>query len=177
MGCNSHTYIEYRRKEHKDANWMSLLQYEVDQRHYPLYAKMAGVRNYGDQITPIAPPSGFPEGAGYDTKRNYYLRINDKLASDGEPGFVSSGDASEWISEGISSFCSDDIYYLYQRPRLSQRVMAHVGRVRVGCTRGGLRRRVLDGRLGDGRERSEYRRFRVSGGVLVRQLKVKNREK
>lgn len=52
MGCNSHTYIEYRSKESKDY-WFSLLQHQVDSRDYLLYAKMAGVRNY-NEITPIA---------------------------------------------------------------------------------------------------------------------------
>lgn len=112
MGCNSHTYIEYRRKEHKDANWMSFLPYEVDRRHYPLYAEMAGIRNYGDQITPIAPPRGLPEDVGHDAKRGYYRRIDDKLASDGWPGYVSSDNAARWISKGISIFCPDDVDYI-----------------------------------------------------------------
>lgn len=112
MGCNSHTYIEYRRKEYKGEDWISLLHHEVDERHYPLYAKMAGVRNYGDQITPIAPPRGFPEDAGYAAKRNYYRRIDDKLASEMKDGFVSSDNAARWISQGVSSFRPDDVNYI-----------------------------------------------------------------
>lgn len=57
MGCNSHTYIEYRRKGAKDGDkWIPLLWSEVDRRNYALYAKMAGVCNYGNRIEPIAPP-------------------------------------------------------------------------------------------------------------------------
>ena len=108
MGCNSHTYIEYRRKEYKKDSWSSLLHHEVDSRNYPLYAKMADVRNYyGEKITPIAPLRGFPEDAGYAAKRDYYLRINDELAAKEYDGYVSSEQASTWVSEGISFFPPD----------------------------------------------------------------------
>lgn len=106
MGCNSHTYIEYRRKDGK-GNWWPLLQHRVDDRNYLLYAKMAGVRNYGDKITPIAPRRGFPEDAGYAAKEDYYLRINDELAAKEYEGYVSSEQASKWVSEGISFFPPD----------------------------------------------------------------------
>lgn len=105
MGCNSHTYIEYRSKESKDY-WFSLLQHQVDSRDYLLYAKMAGVRNY-NEITPIAPLRGFPEDAGYTAKRDYYLRINDEFAAKEYEGYVSSERASKWVSQGISFFPPD----------------------------------------------------------------------
>lgn len=106
MGCNSHTYIEYRRKGCVNNGWNSLLQQKVDSRNYALYAKMANVRNYCE-ISPIAPRRGFPEDAGYDTKRDYYLQINDELAAKKYDGYVSSEQASKWISKSISFFPPD----------------------------------------------------------------------
>ncbi len=108
MGCNSHTYIEYRRKEYKNDPWNSLLLHRVDSRNYRLYAKMADVRNYyGEKITPIAPRRGFPEDAGYAAKRDYYLLIDDELAAKEYEGYVSSERASKWVSQGISFFPPD----------------------------------------------------------------------
>ncbi len=106
MGCNSHTYIEYRRKEYANDGWNSLLQEEVDSRNYNLYAKMAGVRNYCE-TTPVSPPRGFPDDAGSAAKGDYYLRINDELAAKEYDGYVSSERASKWVSESISFFPPD----------------------------------------------------------------------
>ena len=112
MGCNSHTYIEYRRKGAKDGDqWASLLWSEVDNRNYALYAKMAGVCNYDNRIEPIASPRGFPDNAGSEARHKYYCYyIDNERAKKDLEHYVSSDKAFEWVISGISVLYPDDNY-------------------------------------------------------------------
>ena len=101
MGCNSHTYVEIRRKGKED--WVSLFYYEVDRRNYDLYAKMADVRNYSG-IIPIAPMRGFPDQAGYFAERAYYQWIDDKIKGD---AFISSRAAEKKVAAGYAHYSPD----------------------------------------------------------------------
>lgn len=110
MGCNSHTYIEYRRKsdaEQGNNYWWSLLNHSVDSRNYALYAKMAGVRNYHDAITPISNWRGFPEDASDVAKSEYYYLIDDQGYEKGWDHCVSSKQAAEWVASGAATFPLD----------------------------------------------------------------------
>lgn len=57
MGCDMHAHVEVKKDgvwHHYNAPWI--------QRHYALFAKMAGVRHYeGDGIEPISEPKGVPD--------------------------------------------------------------------------------------------------------------------
>lgn len=72
MGCDIHLHIEIKlngKWEHWGAPHL--------QRNYPLFAKMAGVRNYDDEIEPIAKPKGLPEDLTVCTKFNAGYDGND----------------------------------------------------------------------------------------------------
>lgn len=55
MGCDIHCFVEVN----INGKWMFYNQCDVG-RHYGLFAKMAGVRNY-DEIVPISDPKGIPD--------------------------------------------------------------------------------------------------------------------
>ncbi len=58
MGCDIHAMIEakYHYRYAKDMwSWQSCGELHIG-RSYSLFAKLAGVRNYNDEVTPIAEP-------------------------------------------------------------------------------------------------------------------------
>lgn len=59
MGCDIHLFIEV-----KTENGWELYSSPNIQRNYDLFAKLAGVRNYGD-IVPISDPKGLPEDVSF----------------------------------------------------------------------------------------------------------------
>lgn len=63
MGCDIHLHIEIK----VAGRWEHLHAPNV-QRDYRLFAIMAGVRNYGDEIKPISKPKGLPDALSVVTK-------------------------------------------------------------------------------------------------------------
>ena len=55
MGCDIHFFTEIKIND----EWLMYDQPGI-RRNYMLFAKMAGVRNYWDDLNPISPPKGIP---------------------------------------------------------------------------------------------------------------------
>jgi hypothetical protein len=102
MGCDIHLFIEHKNKEY--PHWQGFGGEINPGRHYGIFAKLCGVRGYGE-IKPITPPRGLPEGINYKVNNANTLFIDDD-SPDGE-GCCSSEMAERWIKEGISKRVSD----------------------------------------------------------------------
>lgn len=106
MGCDIHCYIEYRKPpfvSEDSIKWKSFGGRINPGRHYEIFAKLVGVRNY-KEITPLSNPRGVPDDAGWHSKNDSLLYISSTNPS-GE-GNCSPENASKWITEG-SSKCVD----------------------------------------------------------------------
>lgn len=72
MGCDIHLHVEVKINDewyhYNHPN--GLFSGSISRRLYPLFAKMAGVRNYG-KIHPISLPKGLPEDITFITKFDY----------------------------------------------------------------------------------------------------------
>ncbi len=55
MGCDIHLHVEIKVR----GEWLHYNQPRI-KRDYALFTKMAGVRNYDDEIDPISEPRGIP---------------------------------------------------------------------------------------------------------------------
>jgi hypothetical protein len=67
MGCDIHTYVEYRSKvPDSSGQWYNFGGDLCLGRYYPIFARLAGVRDYKD--TPHIAPRGMPERLGFATK-------------------------------------------------------------------------------------------------------------
>lgn len=63
MGCDIHWHSEVK----VDGVWHHHSNPRIS-RDYWLFALLAGVRNYGNEVNPISEPRGFPEDASVITK-------------------------------------------------------------------------------------------------------------
>ena len=83
MGCDIHTYMEVQRTVNDELKWVCAdrfelnpyfnkddpdeAEYEVDpvyrDRKYALFAALAGVRDYGNEVALLAQPRGLPDDA------------------------------------------------------------------------------------------------------------------
>jgi hypothetical protein len=63
MGCDIHLHVEVK----INGKWEHYNAPDVE-RHYRLFAKMAGVRNYGNEVQPISLPRGLPTDINAMTK-------------------------------------------------------------------------------------------------------------
>lgn len=90
MGCDIHLHTEIKR----NGIWQHHSEAKIE-RNYPLFAKMANVRN-GYKIVPISNPKGFPEDATELTKLH-----SEKYGCDGHShSWLSAAEISElhrWI--------------------------------------------------------------------------------
>jgi hypothetical protein len=66
MGCDIHVHTEVK----IGGEWHHLGHPNIG-RNYSLFSKMAGVRNYSPEETPLAEPRGLPEDATFLTKFDY----------------------------------------------------------------------------------------------------------
>jgi hypothetical protein len=66
MGCDIHMNIEVK----TENGWELYSKPKVD-RNYRLFAKLANVRNYDNEIIPISNPRGLPEDVSYLVKKSY----------------------------------------------------------------------------------------------------------
>jgi len=101
MGCDIHCYIEHRVKlltSKYDERWQSFGGRINPGRNYDIFAKLAGVRSYGDSERPK--PKGLPENLGYYAKSDSRLFISEKQPD--YEGNCSPESAKRWIESGSS---------------------------------------------------------------------------
>lgn len=67
MGCDIHAFAERR---NESGEWVLVKDGVFGFRSYGIFAFLAGVRNYSD-VTPIAPPRGFPTTAAPEISASY----------------------------------------------------------------------------------------------------------
>ncbi len=65
MGCDCHLHMEIKTKGHD--RWLHWGQVSPT-RSYAMFAKMANVRNFGEDIEPIADPRGLPKDITLETQ-------------------------------------------------------------------------------------------------------------
>ena len=107
MGCDIHLYIEYKNKKvefdgYKD-NWHDFGKCINPGRNYALFALMADVRNYRNELPVIVPRRGMPEDVAY------YARNDDRMyiCNDEGEGYVKMKQAASWVKNGNSKFIYD----------------------------------------------------------------------
>lgn len=95
MGCDIHTYIEYRRPDQdKKYDWMSFEGQMNPRRNYNMFARLASVRGQFEGIS--LKPRGLPEGIGYRSRSDNQLYITE---TEGE-GYVTMEKAKSWVEGG-----------------------------------------------------------------------------
>lgn len=100
MGCDIHCYIEY--SEYK-GSWWGFGGRINPGRDYDIFARLAGVRNYGDEIKTPIPPRGVPADMSYEAMGDYALLLSD----DGEPdmeGHVHKSTAKLWYGNNPEKY-------------------------------------------------------------------------
>lgn len=104
MGCDIHVHAEVKingKWEHFEAPGVS--------RNYQLFAKMAGVRNYRDEVSPIAEPRGLPEDVTGITKFD-----SDNWDSDGHShSYLTSEEIAHLESWAVLDNVETEIFPLF----------------------------------------------------------------
>lgn len=103
MGCDIHLFIEYRSKT--GTGWRNLgAQFRLG-RHYGVFSALAGVRNYGGEISPVATPRGVPSDIGSSTREGYLCFVCQNPNSDGRE--VTRERAAQWVETGSSNWVGE----------------------------------------------------------------------
>lgn len=100
MGCDIHLFIEY--KSPGLTRWISFGRDMDLDRHYELFAHLAGVRSGG--IEPVVQPRGRVPDPAYqsqDTDRKY-------ISESESEGTVSPANAQRWVDSGSSEYIDID---------------------------------------------------------------------
>ena len=104
MGCDIHVHIEHSSKavrEGKKKYWRCFGGMINPGRHYGVFAKLCGVRNYEEyNITPLSEPKGLPENLSYESRGDNSLYISEE-DTDSE-GCCSRKNAEKWVKDGSS---------------------------------------------------------------------------
>lgn len=101
MGCDIHCYVEYKYKA--IDHWNSFGSEIRLDRNYTLFAKLAGVRNYG-KVKPVAERRGMPDDASYEAR---YANLLFVTTSPGEE-YITPERAAKWVADGISKYVGND---------------------------------------------------------------------
>jgi hypothetical protein len=109
MGCDIHLYIEYKSKKIETdgykEQWQSFGQRMNVGRNYAMFALMAGVRNYGNELPVIVERRGFPEDAAYYSSGDNRIYISEEKY-EGEHS-VTMERAKGWVESGSSKFINN----------------------------------------------------------------------
>jgi hypothetical protein len=106
MGCDIHSYIEYRPKglwefNNKPHSWDNWGQRYYVGRNYRMFGLLAGLRSGQDALFPVR---GVPRDISWHVKEDYTFSIGD--SDDGERS-VSKETAQEWLSRGYAKYWVD----------------------------------------------------------------------
>lgn len=102
MGCDIHLFIEYKRKD--GNNWTNFGEKFRLDRDYRMFAMLAGVRAYGDEIKPISESRGLPDNIAWKTRDNnrfYILGEDEEVDGDRQ---VTRSKADSWVKSGASQY-------------------------------------------------------------------------
>lgn len=112
MGCDIHAFIEYTKEAPEqtgERGWRSFGSKFHLSRHYGVFAKLAGVRNWPDWgIVPISKPRGLPDDAAYQACEYYWLYIT---PSAGER-YCSKANAERWVAGGVSRYRDGERHFV-----------------------------------------------------------------
>lgn len=96
MGCDIHTYIEYKGKG--SDKWASFGGRINPGRYYSVFANLAGIRCYGEK-PPMLIPRGIPSDISWDASSDWWCLINDEYAND-DNDYVTTEQAERWSKYG-----------------------------------------------------------------------------
>lgn len=107
MGCDIHLYIEYKTKKIESDgykhDWLSHGGRINPGRNYALFALMADVRNYGNELPVIVQSRGMPDDAAYHSSNDDRMYI----CNDEGEGYVKMERAEKWVKDGSSKFINN----------------------------------------------------------------------
>jgi hypothetical protein len=103
MGCDIHVYVEFRCKG--SGLWNNFGGRINPGRHYGVFAKLAGVRDYGDDFTPVASSRGMPKDAAWES--DYDNRLFIVSGDQGEDGTCTMNQAERWVAQGCSHYTDE----------------------------------------------------------------------
>ena len=125
MGCDIHGV--FQAKDKQSGKWVDIEHCYDENRHYQLFAVLAGVRNgygfagckTGDAITPISEPRGFPED--FEVEGDGHP-IDDLLPmSSPMRKYFSKGDEFEiWMGDHSHSWLAADEILDWAAPRVTK---------------------------------------------------------
>lgn len=110
MGCDIHMYVEYSREvnSNEEIIWLSFGGRFDPGRHYGLFAKLAGVRNYGSTIIPISAPRGLPDNIGWSAREDNCLDVCDDSEDLDEYGRSCTRESADrWVASGRSIYIGE----------------------------------------------------------------------
>ena len=100
MGCDIHAFIDFNKP---GEDWCQCFSDELSlDRDYAVFAKLAGVRNHGDEIVPISEPRGLPQNVSWTVSGEDNLFVVEK--DENESGTCTKEQADGWVARGISKY-------------------------------------------------------------------------
>ena len=109
MGCDIHTYIEY--KKPTNAHWVGYGGRINPERRYGIFAKLADVRNYfsDGKVEVPYPPRGLPDDLGYAAAHDNRLYVlEDQDGKQPREGSCLRSAAERWVAQGLSIWLHAD---------------------------------------------------------------------
>ena len=91
MGCDIHTYLEYK----EDERWDGIRHVRIP-RNYGLFAVLAGVRAYNAEVEMFR-PRGVPDDISWETRDDYTLYIT---SDGGDEGHCTREQAENYVKYG-----------------------------------------------------------------------------
>ena len=105
MGCDIHAFVDFNKP---GEDLCQCLSEELNfDRDYAVFAKLAGVRNYGEEITPISEPRGLPAHVSWSVSSSDNLYVVEKDTNDS--GTCTREQAERWVASGISKWVREGV--------------------------------------------------------------------
>lgn len=103
MGCDIHTFIEFKEKP-EQKEWSSFGGQLRPGRDYNIFSEMAGARLGGSSANFIK-PRGMPDDIGWECRDDYHYYITEEKSEDHE---VNAETAARWVESGSSRYIMRD---------------------------------------------------------------------
>jgi hypothetical protein len=105
MGCDIHAFVDFNKP---GADFCQSLSEELNlDRDYAMFAKLANVRNHGEDIVPISEPRGLPSRVSHTVSSADNLYIVEKDSN--ESGTCTQEQAARWIASGSSKLVREKV--------------------------------------------------------------------